>query len=244
MSGHVPDGELRAGSTCSTTRSSTPTAAWPATSTTSSSRRTPTAGRRSSPRSSPAPARSRDQLGGRLGRWLEALDARLAAEGVAVPRAVRRRRRHRQPRAGDRPARASSRPTAARHGSGAASSTTSREPAMRLSDLPRVRGRRRRRPQARARARRRDWSPTDRPLGAFGPALRLHDLIVGRGSLGARLGLDRDRVRGPWLLKALFARRRSTTCRGRRSPSIHDGTITLSIAAHELPLPPPPPSAR
>ena len=66
------------------------------------------------------------------------------------------------------------------------------------------------------------------PLGAFGPALRLHDLIVGRGSLGARLGLDRERVRGPWLLKVLFARRRLHHVPWESIADIRDGTITLS----------------
>jgi sporulation protein YlmC with PRC-barrel domain len=46
-----------------------------------------------------------------------------------------------------------------------------------------------------------------REIGAFGPALRVHGLLVGRGSTGARLGLARDRMRGPWLLKKVFGRR-------------------------------------
>jgi len=45
-------------------------------------------------------------------------------------------------------------------------------------------------------------------LGPFGPTLRVDRLVVGRGSIGARLGLDRDEVRGPWMLKAIFGRRR------------------------------------
>jgi hypothetical protein len=45
------------------------------------------------------------------------------------------------------------------------------------------------------------------PVGAFGPALRLHGLLVGRGSTGARLGLSRPEMRGPWLLKRVFGRR-------------------------------------
>ena len=73
------------------------------------------------------------------------------------------------------------------------------------------------------------------PLGAFGPALRLHDLIVGRGSLGARLGLDRERVRGPWLLKVLFARRQLHRVPWDAIAEIRDDTITLSIAADQLP---------
>jgi hypothetical protein len=45
-------------------------------------------------------------------------------------------------------------------------------------------------------------------LGPFGPTLRVERLVVGRGSVGARLGLDRDEVRGPWMLKRIFGRRR------------------------------------
>ena len=52
------------------------------------------------------------------------------------------------------------------------------------------------------------WLKADGPTaGAFGPALRVHGLLVGRGSTGARLGLARDTVRGPWLLKVVFGRR-------------------------------------
>lgn len=45
----------------------------------------------------------------------------------------------------------------------------------------------------------------DGPLqGTFGAAFRVHGLVVGRTSVGAHLGFDRTKVRGPWLLKALF----------------------------------------
>jgi hypothetical protein len=42
-------------------------------------------------------------------------------------------------------------------------------------------------------------------LGDFGAAFRVKGLVVGRPALGARLGLDRAEVRGPWVLKAFFA---------------------------------------
>jgi sporulation protein YlmC with PRC-barrel domain len=42
----------------------------------------------------------------------------------------------------------------------------------------------------------------------FGPSYRVHDLVVGKGSLGARLGLDRENSRSPWILRVLFGRRR------------------------------------
>jgi sporulation protein YlmC with PRC-barrel domain len=44
--------------------------------------------------------------------------------------------------------------------------------------------------------------------GPMGPMLRVHHLVVGQGSIGARLGLDRDEMRGPLMLKWLFRRRR------------------------------------
>ena|SRR5215207_3576772 len=47
------------------------------------------------------------------------------------------------------------------------------------------------------------------PLGTWGNAFRLEGLIVGPGSIGTRLGIVRPEMRGPWILKALFARRRS-----------------------------------
>ena len=37
-------------------------------------------------------------------------------------------------------------------------------------------------------------------------AFRVDAVIVGRGSLGVRLGYHADEVRGPWLLKMLFRR--------------------------------------
>jgi hypothetical protein len=76
--------------------------------------------------------------------------------------------------------------------------------------------------------------PDGRPIGAFGRALRLHDLIVGRGSLGARLGLDRQRVRGPWLLKILFARRHLQRVPWETIARTEDGTITLTVTVDEL----------
>jgi sporulation protein YlmC with PRC-barrel domain len=47
------------------------------------------------------------------------------------------------------------------------------------------------------------------PLGTWGAAFRIEGLIVGPGSIGTRLGIARPEVRGPWILKVLFARRRS-----------------------------------
>jgi PRC-barrel domain protein len=47
----------------------------------------------------------------------------------------------------------------------------------------------------------------DGPLGARGQAgLRLHALAVGTRSFGTQLGYAQDIVKGPWLLRKLFAR--------------------------------------
>jgi PRC-barrel domain len=43
-------------------------------------------------------------------------------------------------------------------------------------------------------------------LPGFGPSYRAHDLLVGKNSIGARLGLDRPHVRSPWILRQLFGR--------------------------------------
>jgi hypothetical protein len=43
------------------------------------------------------------------------------------------------------------------------------------------------------------------PLEGIDASFRVDALIVGRGALGVRLGMHRQRVRGPLPLKALFA---------------------------------------
>jgi hypothetical protein len=74
-------------------------------------------------------------------------------------------------------------------------------------------------------------------LGAFGPALRLDGLVVGRGSLAIRLGYHRAEVTGPFLLGRVF---RALEGRARYVPwarvAGHDGgTITLSCRLEDLP---------
>ena len=45
----------------------------------------------------------------------------------------------------------------------------------------------------------------DGPLvGGFGASLRVAGLVVGGRGIGARLGYQRRKVRGPWLVKLLF----------------------------------------
>ena len=43
------------------------------------------------------------------------------------------------------------------------------------------------------------------PLLPFGAALRVDALIVGRHNIGTRLGYNREGVKGPWLLRTIFA---------------------------------------
>jgi hypothetical protein len=67
------------------------------------------------------------------------------------------------------------------------------------------------------------------PQGDFGPALRLHGLLVGRRSVGARLGLARDRVKGPWMLKLIF---------GRRPPHLVEWSRVARLEEHRIHLRP------
>jgi hypothetical protein len=46
---------------------------------------------------------------------------------------------------------------------------------------------------------------------SFGAGLRVHGLFAGSGSAWARLGLDRERVTGPWLLTTLARRAAKST---------------------------------
>ena len=41
-------------------------------------------------------------------------------------------------------------------------------------------------------------------VGAFGASLRVAGLVIGSRVMGSRLGYDRSRMRGPWLLRVVF----------------------------------------
>ena len=41
-------------------------------------------------------------------------------------------------------------------------------------------------------------------IGGFGASLRVAGLLVGRRAVGVRLGYERRRMNGPWLVKLLF----------------------------------------
>ena len=75
-----------------------------------------------------------------------------------------------------------------------------------------------------------------RDIGAFGPALRVHGLLVGRGSTGARLGLAREQMRGPWLLKVVFGRRPRHLVDWTDVASLGVKTIHLTPGASPQPL--------
>jgi hypothetical protein len=45
-----------------------------------------------------------------------------------------------------------------------------------------------------------------RLLLPFGAAFRIESLLVGDRGIGARLGYDRHGIRGPWILRVIFAR--------------------------------------
>jgi hypothetical protein len=71
----------------------------------------------------------------------------------------------------------------------------------------------------------------DGPLvPGFGAALRVDELIVGRGAVGARLGFHRDAMRGPLPLKAFFrwALRERQSIKWSRVLEWEDGVVRVS----------------
>ncbi len=74
------------------------------------------------------------------------------------------------------------------------------------------------------------------PIGPFGASLRLRSLLVGSTAIGARLGFERNEVRGPLPLRVAF-----DTLHGRiliptweQIASIEEGRIRLRVAADHL----------
>jgi sporulation protein YlmC with PRC-barrel domain len=51
-------------------------------------------------------------------------------------------------------------------------------------------------------------------IGSFGASYRVHSLLAGSPSIGVRLGLHREELKGPWPLKAIFRR-------------VHAGIVTV-----------------
>jgi hypothetical protein len=76
--------------------------------------------------------------------------------------------------------------------------------------------------------------------GAFGSALRVDGLVVGRGALAIRLGYHRASLRGPFLLGRIFRRLegRAHYVPWGRVAERRDGEIRLACAAAQLPTVP------
>jgi sporulation protein YlmC with PRC-barrel domain len=68
-------------------------------------------------------------------------------------------------------------------------------------------------------------------LPGFGPSYRVHDLVVGKGSLGARLGLDRENIRSPWILRVVFGRRRPRTVPWSAVITVGEGRVRVQSSA-------------
>jgi uncharacterized protein YrrD len=82
----------------------------------------------------------------------------------------------------------------------------------------------------------------DGPLvGGFGAGLRVDGLLVGRRSIGARLGYDRRRMHGPLLVKLavgwLFHDGRYVDWA--RVRTVEEDRILISGSAEDLPVPGP-----
>jgi sporulation protein YlmC with PRC-barrel domain len=73
------------------------------------------------------------------------------------------------------------------------------------------------------------------PMGTWGAALRVEGLVVGRGAIGTRLGTTSPRMKGPWILKALFARQRASRVIApwEQVQSVDDNRVTLRCLASE-----------
>jgi hypothetical protein len=79
-------------------------------------------------------------------------------------------------------------------------------------------------------------------LGGFGAGLRVDGLlVVGRRAVGARLGYDRNRMRGPLPVKLLFGwvRHDGRYVAWDRVERLEDGRVLISGSADDLPVPEP-----
>ena len=75
----------------------------------------------------------------------------------------------------------------------------------------------------------------DGPLqGDWGAALRLESLMVGTGSIGTRLGLDRPGVHRPRIVSMWFARRQRYVVDWDTVAERTEGRITLSCRIDDL----------
>jgi sporulation protein YlmC with PRC-barrel domain len=74
------------------------------------------------------------------------------------------------------------------------------------------------------------------PIGPFGASLRLQALLVGVTAVGARLGFERNDVRGPWPLRAAFAALHGgmQVAMWEQIASIEEGRIRLRVGADRV----------
>ena len=82
----------------------------------------------------------------------------------------------------------------------------------------------------------------DGPLvGSFGASLRLDGLIVGRRSIGARLGYERRKMHGPLLVKLVtgWLYHDGRYVHWDRVRSVEEDRILISGSADDLPMPGP-----
>jgi len=76
-------------------------------------------------------------------------------------------------------------------------------------------------------------------LGGFGAGLRVDGLVVGRRAVGARLGYEGGRMRGPLLVKLVagWLRRDGRYVPWDRVEAISEDRIVISGSADDLPRP-------
>jgi hypothetical protein len=74
------------------------------------------------------------------------------------------------------------------------------------------------------------------PIGPFGSALRFRSLLIGPTAIGARLGFERNDVRGPWPLRVAFdaLHGRILIPTWEQIASIEEGRIRLGVAADQV----------
>ena len=74
------------------------------------------------------------------------------------------------------------------------------------------------------------------PIGPFGAGLRLRALLIGPTAIGARLGFERNDVRGPWPLRVAFAALHgaSEVPTWEQIASIEEGRIRLRVRVDQL----------
>jgi sporulation protein YlmC with PRC-barrel domain len=75
----------------------------------------------------------------------------------------------------------------------------------------------------------------DGPIqGVWGAALRLESLMVGTGTIGTRLGVDRPATHRPWIVAVFFARRRRMVVPWEDVAHRGDGRIELTSRLEDL----------